>query len=114
MLTMKVNAGDEITDCIANAIKHAVQNDTPVQFVHNGVTVTVDIDSDRTLIYRDWQRARHGAMGKDAKVGPRAKEKLNKHEADTLRVLESRHRVKMEGNRLAWKEQHGKMTVTSH
>jgi len=63
---------------IDEAIAFSAQNGKDVTFKFNGVTVTVNSNSDRGLIHRDYQRATSGCIKKD--VGPDPKFELSAEE----------------------------------
>jgi hypothetical protein len=60
--------GGEIAGAIQDARSIASDQDSPLAFEFNGVSLTIAKDSDPDLIYRDWHRAMQGFIGKS--VGP--------------------------------------------
>lgn len=66
--TFDVKGTAEITRTIAEAILSADEDNRPIVFEFNGVTVTVRSDSNPELIYRDWSRALRGYTNET--VGP--------------------------------------------
>ena len=63
-----VMTGSNITDTIAEAIALSAKKKRTIKFEFNGVTVSVNSDSNHELIYRDWSRSLSGYIGKS--VGP--------------------------------------------
>lgn len=63
-------AGSNIVATIAEAIVIAGEQDRPITFVFNGVTITVHSDSNPELIHRDWSRAMSGYINKSVDPYP--------------------------------------------
>jgi len=68
LFSIDVSAGSNITSTITEAITLTRALDADIQFDFNGITVTVNQDSNPDLIYRDWNRALSGYIKN--KVGP--------------------------------------------
>jgi CubicO group peptidase (beta-lactamase class C family) len=76
--TLEVMAGCDIMSTIREAIHLSFRGKKTIVFEFNDVLVTVEADSDPELIYRDWNRALNGYIGKD--VGPYPKAVLSEEE----------------------------------
>lgn len=91
-----VMAGSNITDTIAEAIALSADEDNrPIVFEFNDVTVAVRSDSDPELIYRDWSRALSGYIVKI--VGPNPNPVLTDEEkANDARIEAENDRKRQE------------------
>lgn len=71
-------AGSNIQPTIAEAIEMASALERSVSFEFNGVSITVEANSNAELIYRDWSRALNGYIDKN--IGPYPKEVISERE----------------------------------
>lgn len=72
-----VGLGRDIWKSIEAAKEFARQNGVLCSFEFNGVNITVAADSERDLIYRDWDRGLRGYLGENPEVGPYPAPKLS-------------------------------------
>ncbi len=84
--------GWHIEDALAECIKRAAEG--PVQIVFNGVTVYIDQDSDRGLLYRDWNRALSGYI--QSPVGPHPAAELAAEELASDAAIEKQNAARRE------------------
>ncbi len=68
LFSIETLIGSSVTTTISEAITLANNLDADIQFDFNGVTITVNQDSNPDLIYRDWSRALSGYT--NSAVGP--------------------------------------------
>lgn len=76
--TFNAMAGSSIQPTIAEAIETTGSIGEAISFEFNGVTITVEANSNADLVYRDWNRALNDYIGKN--VGPHPKETLSEDE----------------------------------
>jgi len=67
-----------ISSATTQAIAFSAKESRPVSFHFNGMIITVNADSDASLIFRDWLRAGYGLIDKN--VGPYPKPALTDQE----------------------------------
>ena len=84
---LAVRAGATIVPTIAEAITLSREEERPVVFEFNGVTITVHGDSNPELIYRDWSRALSGYINKN--VGPHPNSVLTNTEKESDARIEA-------------------------
>lgn len=92
--TFDVFVGSHVRDTIVEAISIARGLQRTVRFVANDVAVTVKPDSVDYLLYRDWNRACLGYIGKN--VGPHPNNTLSEEE------LANDARIEAENERGRW------------
>lgn len=80
MQKLEPTPGSEISSVIQTAIHVARKENETVEFVFNGVSVTVDGESDPLLILRDWGRGMDGCLGDKPSVGPHPPTELSPEE----------------------------------
>jgi hypothetical protein len=88
----EISPGANITDTIAEGIRKATKEARVIRFEFNGVIVAVAGDSDRKLLYRDWQRALSGYI--DKTIGPYPASALSDKERANDARLESEQAAK--------------------
>ena len=76
--SLDVMPGSTIDHTVNEAIGLAISRQEALKFEFNGVTVTVEADSNPELILRDWRRALNGYTEKT--VGPKSKAELSVEE----------------------------------
>jgi hypothetical protein len=72
--------GDDINTAINEAIEVAKKKGKTIRFYFNDVTISVNSDSDPSLIHRDWHRATNSYTNKE--VGPKPNLVLTKKEIE--------------------------------
>lgn len=93
--------GSHIDATIQEAIELAQDEQRFITFDFNGVTITVDAESDPSLIYRDWNRALSGYIPK--KVGPRPSPALSEEEKAKDAQIEAENEARREEASLAYR-----------
>lgn len=86
--SLDVAPGCEISNTIREAILRCFKSlKSTVVFSFNGVKVRVRYNSNPAFIYRDWNRAMSGFIGKD--VGPYPRKKLSRAEVESDQALDN-------------------------
>jgi hypothetical protein len=98
--TFDAMAGSQIQPTIAEAIDTAFALEQTISFEFNGVTVTVEANSNAELVYRDWDRALAGYT--DTNVGPHPKETLSEDELANDARIKAENDKRAEESRAQW------------
>lgn len=101
--TFDAMAGSSIQPTIAEAIETAGSIGEAISFDFNGVTVVVEANSNAELVYRDWNRALNGYIGKN--VGPHPKETLSEDELASDARIEAENKQRRQERQAEYEAQ---------
>lgn len=101
--SFRAMAGSSIQPAIAEAIEIAGSVGEAISFDFNGVTVTIEANSNVELIYRDWNRALNDYIGKN--VGPHPKETLSEDELANDALIEAKNEQRRQERQAEYKVQ---------
>lgn len=95
--------GTDIRNAISEAISLSVIYQRQISFKFNNVIIRVAQDSDKDLIYRDWDRVSSGYI--EGPVGPYPNASLTKEEIESDRSIQRSNRIERERQQREWQRQ---------